>query len=1013
MNVPNPISGTASSSGRARTVVGAVFVAFALAAGLVATSDGLSAVAARLSQDPSADLEVEALTISRPSAAPGEAVVYRVVVRNGGPDRAEGVAVDVPVPAGLLLAAHDGGSDYDPPSGRWSIGGLDADDRRRLTITTTLEAPPMGPLPSGTAKGTFVAEGSGGLGGPVDLLFDADGTLLVTSSGTDEVLRYGTDGSPAGAFVAAGAGGLDGPDGISFGAGGQLYVASAENDAVLRYDGTSGTFLDTLVPPGSGGLTSPADILFDSAGDLLVAQAGDPGAVLRFAAADGTPLGAAVTPGVEGLARPFGLALMGSTDLLVADESGDAVRRFSLETGMQQPDFVVPRAGGLVGPDRIVFGPDGGLYVSNAGGSNVLRYDGASGTFDRVFSGGVDDAIDLPSGLAFGPDGDLFVSSFGTDSVERFAGFVMTRAAIAVSSLSDPDPTNDERSAALTVKPGVSASPADLRVSMALTGEVDDIDAPDGIAESGERVTAGRMVEADVRVANAGPGGAADTAVGITMPEGFELVSWDVREMGTEVCLSAMEDGHTLLVCELGDLVVGSETRISFEGRAAPSVESGELLRFEADAATDSPEARSEDDSASGELIVERRADLATSIMLEPEAPAGLTTLGAFVTATVRVENLGPSVAARVATSVTLPAGLTRPLAFAERWFCDRPANGALRCESTNLLPDEVAEITLWSLLADAAPGASPSFDALSNGVPGEDLHPDNDRSTAKITVDAEPTAENDVSVALHVPDRPNPDPTGRVRFRIELRNDGPTTASGVRLVHRLPPGLRYGGDVVGPGDFDSEIYSGRWLPGPIPAGESVELDVGARFDDAVEPTWPEGSGRLLGELGDGAPRGAPGKLALGPDGDIYVADGGGAVRRFDGVNGAERDPFVPSGGTLRFASALAFGPDGDLYVADAVNDAIRRYDGATGAEKDLFVTPGSGGLATPSDLAWGPDGQLYVADQLGSRVLRFDGGDGCIRRCRSSGGTWRSFDPIRDRVRASGRSMGRQLRHR
>jgi DNA-binding beta-propeller fold protein YncE len=112
--------------------------------------------------------------------------------------------------------------------------------------------------------------GSGGLDKPKGLVFGADGNLYVSSYNSDSVLRYQgplgpNPGSPLPAagqtgatFVAAGSGGLDGPFDLAFGADG-LYVASTvTNPAVLHFDGATGGFVNTFAATGAGGLTDPA-----------------------------------------------------------------------------------------------------------------------------------------------------------------------------------------------------------------------------------------------------------------------------------------------------------------------------------------------------------------------------------------------------------------------------------------------------------------------------------------------------------------------------------------------------------------------------------------------------------------------------------------------------------------------------------------------------------------------------------------------------------------------------------
>ena len=70
---------------------------------------------------------------------------------------------------------------------------------------------------------------------------------------------------------------------------------------------------------------------------------------------------------------------------------------------------------------------------------------------------------------------------------------------------------------------------------------------------------------------------------------------------------------------------------------------------------------------------------------------------------------------------------------------------------------------------------------------------------------------------------------------------------------------------------------------------------------------------------------------------------------------------------------ALALGPDGNLYVADACNHRIQVFDldgNLVGCWGEAGEEPGQ--LKYPYDLAFGPHGELYVVEYGNHRVQRF-----------------------------------------
>jgi sugar lactone lactonase YvrE len=97
-------------------------------------------------------------------------------------------------------------------------------------------------------------------------------------------------------------------------------------------------------------------------------------------------------------------------------------------------------------------------------------------------------------------------------------------------------------------------------------------------------------------------------------------------------------------------------------------------------------------------------------------------------------------------------------------------------------------------------------------------------------------------------------------------------------------------------------------------------------------------------------------------------------------VPGSTGDGGPATQATLRYPLDVAVGPDGDVFIADTYNHVVRRVD------KDGYITTfagkmgvkgyrGDGGSPTdalldePSGLAFDADGNLYIADRVNSRI--------------------------------------------
>jgi DNA-binding beta-propeller fold protein YncE len=140
----------------------------------------------------------------------------------------------------------------------------------------------------------------------------------------------------------------------------------------------------------------------------------------------------------------------------------------------------------------------------------------------------------------------------------------------------------------------------------------------------------------------------------------------------------------------------------------------------------------------------------------------------------------------------------------------------------------------------------------------------------------------------------------------------------------------------------------------------------------------------VLNEMGDVSPfiaagsggLSSPKDITLGPDGNLYVANGDSSILRYNASTGALIGTFVTAGsGGLNNPYGLVFGPDGNLYVSSRGTDnAILCYNGTTGAFINAFVPSGADGLAAPAGITFGADGNLYVVSNGTSSVMRFEG---------------------------------------
>jgi sugar lactone lactonase YvrE len=126
----------------------------------------------------------------------------------------------------------------------------------------------------------------------------------------------------------------------------------------------------------------------------------------------------------------------------------------------------------------------------------------------------------------------------------------------------------------------------------------------------------------------------------------------------------------------------------------------------------------------------------------------------------------------------------------------------------------------------------------------------------------------------------------------------------------------------------------------------------------------------------------SPTALAYDGDGNLFVSELAGRIRRVDGSSGSVTTyagtgaaGFDGDGGPASVARldqphGLAVDAEGNLFVCDVANHRVRRVDRHTGR-----ITTIVAGLGVPVDATVAPDGSLYVADFGDNRIVRVANG--------------------------------------
>ncbi len=241
-------------------------------------------------------------------------------------------------------------------------GGLDQPHRSRILPDGSLVVASAGTnnllrfdFATGGYLGEFVTS-AGDLDYPVDLTLRPDGFLYVSSQGGNEILRFDSTTGVRDLTWAASDLSLQAPSGIVFDPVGNLYVSGRSSGNVVQF-APDGTFLRSF-----GSLTSAFGIAFGPDGALLVASGGT-GTIERFDNLAGAPI---QTTWTSGLSTPVGIEPLGDGTYLVAEFGSSTITRFG-SNGTSLGTFASGPL--LLGPNFITVVPEpstSGLLLATA-----------------------------------------------------------------------------------------------------------------------------------------------------------------------------------------------------------------------------------------------------------------------------------------------------------------------------------------------------------------------------------------------------------------------------------------------------------------------------------------------------------------------------------------------------------------------------------------------------------------------------------------------------------------------
>ncbi|UCG23486.1 MAG: DUF11 domain-containing protein [Chloroflexota bacterium] len=282
-----------------------------------------------------------------------------------------------------------------------------------------------------------------------------------------------------------------------------------------------------------------------------------------------------------------------------------------------------------------------------------------------------------------------------------------------------------------------------------------------------ETVTAGTSLTYTLIVSNSGPSDAVNVVMTDTLPTGVTLLSSDAGQGNS--C-----GGDAVVTCTLGTMAPGAQATITLRAGVASSVSVS--LHNVAEVAADTADPILDNNEATVDTAVVTSAD----VSLTKEASSEPVYAGAMLTYTLTIANAGPSDAANVVVTDTLPGNVTLIAAESSQGpACD--TDGQVVCQLGMVPANQQLLVTITTSLD---PALSPQLLVNRAGVSTDTSDPDATNNGDILTSTVETAADLAVTKAAS----PEPVTAGEnLTYTLTVHNLGPSNASGIWVTDTLP----------------------------------------------------------------------------------------------------------------------------------------------------------------------------------------------------------------------------------
>ncbi|HUC20338.1 MAG TPA: DUF11 domain-containing protein, partial [Candidatus Polarisedimenticolaceae bacterium] len=297
--------------------------------------------------------------------------------------------------------------------------------------------------------------------------------------------------------------------------------------------------------------------------------------------------------------------------------------------------------------------------------------------------------------------------------------------------------------------------------------------------------TAGGTIAWTIIITNNGPDTASGPSFTDPLPANTTFASLTQDNGPMANCSSPLQGQNGVVLCSFPSLGSGASAQFTLTANIASSVSNGTVINNTVTAASDNADSNTNNNTSTAPTTVNTSADVGVTKSDSPDP----VTAGANLTYTIAVTNTGPSDAASVELSDSLPANTTfvsfiTPAGWTRTDAVPVGGTGTIKATTPSLAVGATPIFTLVVKVNSNTPAAT----QLSNTATVSSTTPDNNESNSNQTATTTVNTSADVSVTKT--DSPDPVIAGsNLTYTINVSNTGPSDASTLSFSDTLPAG--------------------------------------------------------------------------------------------------------------------------------------------------------------------------------------------------------------------------------